>query len=107
VETEATASVDPGTSASGLTLSRRGPSPARGPVALSFTLPHAAAVQLAIYDLSGRHVRELSSGVRTAGEHVISWDLHDEAGRAVGAGLYFAQLRTEGHQLTQKIPTLR
>jgi hypothetical protein len=107
VETEATASVDPGTSASGLTLSRRGPSPARGPVALSFTLPHAAAVQLAIYDVSGRHVRELGSGVQTAGEHVISWDLHDEAGRAVGAGLYFAQLRTEGHQLTQKIPTLR
>ena len=107
VETQATASVDPGTSGSGLTLSRRGESPARGPVALSFTLPHTAEVRLAVYDLGGRRVRELSSAVQTAGEHVISWDLRDDAGRAVGAGLYFAQLRTEGHQLTQKIPTLR
>ena len=91
----------------GVVFARPSPNPARGAVSLRFTLPSAATVTLAIYDASGRRVRELGSGAQPAGDHVIAWDLRDEAGRAVGAGLYFARLRTEGHQLTQRILALR
>jgi len=91
----------------GVVFARPSPNPARGAVSLRFTLPSAATVTLAIYDASGRRVRELGSGAQPAGNHVIAWDLRDEAGRAVGAGLYFARLRTEGHQLTQRILALR
>ena len=107
VPTEATASVDPGGSGSGLALSRRGPSPARGPVTLSFALPHAAAVRLTIFDVSGRRVRELVSGVQAGGTHDVVWDLRDEHGERLPAGISFARLEVDGRSLSEKLVTLR
>lgn len=95
------------TAAPTVVFARPSPNPAREAVNLRFTLPHAATVSLAIYDAGGRRVRELGSGERSAGNHVISWDLRDEGGRAVGAGLYFARLGTEERELTQRILALR
>jgi len=91
----------------GVAFARPSPNPARGAVSLRYTLPRDAMVSLAIFDVGGRRVRQLSSGAQTAGEHVIAWDLRDDAGRNVGGGLYFVQLRTDGLQLTQKLLTLR
>jgi hypothetical protein len=52
-------------------------------------------------------VRELASGAQPAGEHAIAWDLRDQSGRAVGAGLYFARLEAAGQALTRKLATLQ
>jgi len=82
------------------------PNPARGALALRFVLPRAASMRMAIYDVTGRRVRELASGARPAGEQRIAWDLRDQRGRAVGPGLYFARLEVEGRSLTRKIVTL-
>jgi hypothetical protein len=68
------------------------PNPARGATTLRFALPRAGAVRLTVYDAQGRCVRTLADGVRGAGEQAATWDLRDDAGRAVGAGLYFARL---------------
>jgi hypothetical protein len=38
---------------------------------------------------------------------VVAWDLRDESGRAVGAGLYLARLEADGRELTHKLGTLR
>ena len=84
-----------------------GPNPARESLTLRFALPRAARVELAIYDATGRRVRQLATGTRPAGEHAIGWDLRDEAGHAVGAGLFFARLDAEGRVLTHKLATLR
>ncbi len=62
---------------------------------------------LAIYDASGRRVRALVSGLEPAGEHALLWDLRDDSGRTLGAGLYFVQLKVAGHTLTQRMTTLR
>ena len=89
-----------------IALARPSPNPARGPVTLRFALPREAPVRLGIYDVSGRQVRELASGRQTAGEHVLDWDLRDEFGHAVGAGLYFARLELEGRVLTHRVARL-
>jgi hypothetical protein len=103
----ATAGVDdPGPSREVLLAAPR-PNPARGSLALRFTLPRTTRVDLAIYDLAGRQVRQLVSEAQAAGDHSIGWDLRDDAGRAVGAGLFFARLDAEGRVLTQKVATLR
>jgi hypothetical protein len=107
VPTEATASVDPGNTGPGLALARRGPSPSRGPVTLSFALPHTAAVRLAIFDVSGRRVRELVSGVESGGTHDVIWDLRDEQGQQLPAGVCFARLDVEGQALSTKVVTVR
>jgi len=85
---------------------RPSPNPALGAVTLRYALPREAPVRLGIYDVSGRRVRELASGTQTAGEHVLDWDLRDESGRAVVAGLYSARLELEGRVLTQRLARL-
>jgi len=95
------------TEAAGLSFGRPVPNPARGSTTLRFTLPRAADVTLGIYDLAGRRLRQLVSGVTPAGEHLVPWDLRDDAGRAVGGGLYFARLEAGGLTLTEKLTALR
>jgi hypothetical protein len=103
----ATADVDPGAAPHEITFARPSPNPAQGPITLRFALPHAARMRLDIYDTNGRRVRQLGSSTRPVGEHAIAWDLRDESGRAVRAGLYFARLEVDGLVLTQKVATLR
>jgi hypothetical protein len=86
---------------------RPGPNPARGATLFRFSLPSETSVRLAVYDASGRRVRELVSGARPAGEHAIGWDLRDARGVPVGAGIYFARLEVGGRTLTQKLITLK
>jgi subtilisin family serine protease len=83
------------------------PSPSAGPTALRFSLPRAADVTLAVFDLSGRRVRELVRGPLTAGTHVARWDGRDAAGRAVASGFYFARLEGAGETATGRILVLR
>ena len=82
------------------------PNPARGSSALAYTLPRDAHVRLALYDVSGRQVRVLADGPQVAGSHTLAWDLRDDSGRAVGAGLYFARFESEGRVITRRVVTL-
>ena len=107
VVTQETLAVDPAASARSITFSPPSPNPARGPVMFRFALPRSAAVRLAIYDVGGRRLRELVSGFRPAGAHDIAWDLKDESGRAVPAGLLFVRLDAEGQAFIEKIATVR
>ena len=83
------------------------PNPARGTTTLAFSLPQAGPVRLALYDVSGRQVRVLVDGAQPAGDQAAIWDLRDDAGRAVGAGLYLARLEAGGRRLTQRVLALR
>jgi hypothetical protein len=97
---------DPTVSA-GISFARPSPNPARGSVALRYALPRESNVRLGIYDASGRRVRELASGTQPAGAHATAWDLRDETGRAVGAGLYFARLEAAGQVVVEKVAALK
>jgi len=89
------------------TFASPSPNPASATATLRFDLPRESSVRLSIYDVAGRRVRELDSGVRTAGDHAITWDLRDTSGRAVASGVYFARLEVEGRAATRKIMTLK
>jgi hypothetical protein len=62
---------------------------AGGRTRVSFELPRAATVKIALYNLLGREVRVLASGAREAGRHMIAADL---SGLPAGTYLYRAQL---------------
>ena len=83
------------------------PNPASHAALLAFTLPRAGSVRLAILDAAGRRVRVLADGVQDAGPHALTWDLRNEAGRAVAAGLYFARLETSVGARTQRLAVTR
>jgi flagellar hook assembly protein FlgD len=65
------------------------------------------AVRLSLFDASGRRVRTLAEGSWSAGEHSVRWDLSNDDGRPLSAGLYFALLEVEGRLLGQRIVATR
>ena len=79
------------------------PNPFSAEAAISFSLPSAGRVSVTIYDMSGRAVRTLSDTEMQAAEHTLMWDGLDQAGSAVGAGVYFCRLQACGETVTQKI----
>jgi hypothetical protein len=50
-------------------------------------------VSIGVYDLAGRLVRTLASGVQSPGHHGIEWDGRDEQGSRVNKGMYFIHVR--------------
>ena len=72
------------------------PNPFRDRTEVRFSLPAAAESRLAVFDVTGRRVRELAMGVLATGEHRVVWDGRDDAGRLVGTGSYFLRLETAG-----------
>jgi hypothetical protein len=70
------------------------PNPSRGTLRLALELPVSTVVEAGIYDLTGRRVRELPAGSMSAGRHTLSWDGHDDSGRLVAPGVFFARIQT-------------
>lgn len=93
--------------ASGPAFARPLPNPSRGSVTLHFTLPAAGPVMLAVFDLAGRRVRSLATGVLAAGEHTRVWDGRDEAGTAAPPGLYLARLASPQGTAGQRVVRIR
>ncbi|UCF78923.1 MAG: hypothetical protein JSW03_01215, partial [Candidatus Eiseniibacteriota bacterium] len=90
-----------------------GPNPFAGRVGLTFSLPYtlsSGAFSLDVFDVAGRHVRNLAAGVcPPAGiAPTVSWNARDERGRQVGSGVYFLFLRVRGESvLSRKLVVLR
>jgi flagellar hook assembly protein FlgD len=70
---------------------------------LSLHLPRASSVTLDVFDVRGRHLRQLLDGNLAAGTHPVHWDGRDHAGRALGAGLYFVRLKTPSGIVTERV----
>ncbi|MFC1573135.1 spondin domain-containing protein [Candidatus Eisenbacteria bacterium] len=70
------------------------PNPSHGPVTLRWSLEQTDRVDLLIYDVGGRLVRYLLSGVRSVGLNEISWDGRDGRGAFVQAGVYYYSVHT-------------
>lgn len=72
---------------------------------LSFYLPEAADVELALYDQAGRRVATLAQGWIGKGSYRIA--LSGEKGEeGKETGIYFCTLRANGRQVTRKIVAL-
>jgi hypothetical protein len=83
------------------------PNPTRDGASVRYALPRAADIRLAVYDLAGRKVRVLESGLQGAGEHAARWDGRDASGAETPAGLYLVKLHVEGRDLTRAMIRLR
>ncbi len=68
------------------------PNPFRAKTALRFETSASEDVSLAVFDVAGRRIRGLTSGLEPAGLHQASWDGLDDSGSTVPAGIYFCRL---------------
>ena len=80
------------------------PNPSAKEVRIQIKVPEGQG-RLAIYDITGRLVRDLTQKMR--GSQVVVWDGRDEQGRAVTSGSYFVKLRTGEKERTRKVVILR
>jgi len=71
------------------------PNPARK-AKFTFTLPQESDVEIGIYDVAGREVYSLVKAHMPAGSYSREWSGTDANGRTVGAGVYFARIKTAG-----------
>jgi hypothetical protein len=70
---------------------------------LRLALPGEQEIDLAIYDVAGRRVRELLAGPCAGGLHSVSWDGRDGGGRDLPSGVYLARLKAGGRELQVKL----
>lgn len=68
------------------------PNPAPGRTTFRFSLPEAAPVDFAVFDLRGRRVRGFERRTFPAGEHALDWDGRDGQGAPAASGLYITRL---------------
>ena len=84
------------------------PNPFTAATTISFRLPAAGPVTLAIFDVQGRLVRMLAaSATLPSGTHRIEWDSRGQDGRPVPAGVYFARLEAGSASRVDKLVRLR
>ena len=95
--------LDAGETAFELWFAAPAPNPAVNLTTLRWSLAAPGQVRLSLYDASGRRVRTLVSESRAAGPGAAAWDLRDQAGHGVGAGLYFARFEAGGSVMVRRI----
>lgn len=88
-----------------LALHGNAPNPFNPATTIAFSIPAGAAGEhrLDVYDARGRLVRQLGRGPLAAGRHEATWDGRDDAGAAVGAGVYLYRLEHGSSRLTGKM----
>ena len=79
------------------------PNPFNPSTMIPYQLPTAMQVRLEVFNLLGQRVAILVDGEQPAGFHTARWDATDEAGQAVGAGVYLYRLSGDGVQATQSM----
>lgn len=90
-----------------LALDRNRPNPFNPTTSIGFELPKTGRATIRVYSVHGALIRTLVDGALPAGQYRATWDGRDEQGRAVGSGLYLAELRAAGQRLTRKMSLLK
>jgi len=79
------------------------PNPFNGIAHLQVVLQHRADVELSIYDLHGRLIKNIFRGELTAGNHQFAWNGNDNSEQPVASGMYLAIVRAGNHKSLFKL----
>ena len=83
------------------------PNPFAGEATVVFSLAQGGAVELSVYGVDGRRVRQLVGEPRAAGVYRVSWDGRDERRHPVPPGVYFLRLSAGGRAYRRTLVYLR
>jgi beta-glucanase (GH16 family) len=98
-----TSSNDPhGELPSSIQLHQNYPNPFNPATRIEFTLPQAQDVSLDVYDVMGRHVRNLAGGIHASGYHAVNFDAS-----ALPSGLYTYRLRAGANSAVRSMLLLK
>ncbi|MBN1398780.1 MAG: T9SS type A sorting domain-containing protein [Bacteroidetes bacterium] len=75
-------------------LTQNYPNPFNPNTVISYKLKVKSDVKIIIYDILGREIVVLVNEVKNAGNYKVEWNGANSAGKLVGSGVYFYQLKT-------------
>ncbi|UCG93003.1 MAG: T9SS type A sorting domain-containing protein, partial [candidate division WOR-3 bacterium] len=88
-------------------LSALYPNPSIRAMHISYQIARETVVSLQLYDVAGRSVCTLASGVCQPGHYTVIWDGKDDLGRAVASGVYFVRFEAGDYKKVEKAVLLR
>ena len=80
-------------------VSQNYPNPFNPTTTIEYTVLEGAHIELAVYDVTGRHVRTLVDTRREPGRYSVQWDATDTSGAVRASGVYFYRLFAGGKPL--------
>ncbi len=72
------------------------PNPFNSSTTIRYDLDKSLKVKLSVYSITGREVKVVYSGDKTAGNHYATWNGYDNQGRKVSSGVYIYRLSAGG-----------
>jgi hypothetical protein len=92
-----------------LAISRIAPNPTVSQATITYELDAVSSqqVSIGIYDLAGRHLRDLFAGSQAPGFYVLQWDGRDDSGRPVPGGVYFVRGRAGAQPVQSRLTVVR
>ncbi len=88
-------------------LSLHSSNPVNAGLEIFYQLSELCPMSLCIYDVNGRLVRTLATGLKGPGKEKLTWDRKGDNGRTVDAGIYFLRLDTKTSSITKKIVVIQ
>jgi FlgD Ig-like domain/Protein of unknown function (DUF1565) len=83
------------------------PNPFNPETQFVFNLPETGRVKLAVYNLKGQFVKELTDAILLAGENRFIWNGRDEHDRKVSSGVYLVRMKTSKEAVSKKIMLIK
>jgi aminopeptidase N len=74
------------------------PNPASAETTISFQLEKAGQVEIELFDITGKRIKEISNGFMNNGSHRLSMDV-----QGLNPGIYFYNLTSNGESVTGKM----
>lgn len=79
------------------------PNPFAPQTDIRFDVPSPERLEIKVFDVAGRLVRTLASGMMESGEHQVQWRGETDRGGSAAAGVYFVRLESVHGIQTEKV----
>ncbi|NLP11357.1 PKD domain-containing protein [bacterium] len=89
------------------TLQQNYPNPFNPETRINFTMKEKGRVELSVFNLQGRMVRQLVAKHLGAGVHSVTWDGRDANGQVAPSGIYLYKLQVNGFETMRKMEFIK
>ncbi|HJL75535.1 MAG TPA: T9SS type A sorting domain-containing protein, partial [Candidatus Marinimicrobia bacterium] len=79
------------------------PNPFNPTTRIEYKLPISENVQISVFNVNGKMVKQLAKGYQNNGLHSIRWNAKNDLGQPVPSGVYFITIQSEHNLISQKL----
>jgi hypothetical protein len=83
------------------------PNPFNPTTTIPFSVPVVSHVAIQVYNVQGQKVRTLLNDQMQPGNHIVVFDMKDDAGMALPSGVYFYRMTTDGFAAKKRLLFLK